>query len=54
MRLKITPGVDGKLTAVTDKVVVVNFDLDSNREERVFLYVSLIRHYDIIVWTLGM
>ena len=52
-RLKITPrqvtGVDGKLTAVTDEVIAVNLDLDSHREEKVFLYMSLIGHYDMIL-----
>jgi predicted aspartyl protease len=52
-RLKITPrsvtGVDGKLTAVTDEVVAVELDLDGHREERVFLYVSPIGHYDMIL-----
>jgi hypothetical protein len=42
-------GVDGKLTAVIDEVVAVNLDLDGYREEKVFLYISLIRHYDIIL-----
>jgi hypothetical protein len=41
--------VDRKLTAVTDEVVAIELDLDGHREERVFLYVSLIRHYDIIL-----
>ena len=52
-RLKITPrqvtGVDGKLTAVTDEVIAVNLDLDGHREEKVFLYMSLIGHYDMIL-----
>ena len=52
-RLKITPrsvtGVDGKLTAVTDEVVAVELDLDGHKEERVFLYVSPIGHYDMIL-----
>jgi hypothetical protein len=52
-RLKITPrqvtGVDGKLTAITDEVVAVNLDLDGHREEKVFLYVSPIGHYDMIL-----
>jgi hypothetical protein len=51
--LKITPcsviGVDGKLTAVTDKVVAIELDLDGHREERVFLYVSPIGHYNMIL-----
>jgi len=52
-RLKITPrqvtSVDGKLTAVIDEVIAVNLDLDGHREEKVFLYVSLIGHYDMIL-----
>jgi hypothetical protein len=52
-RLKITPrsvtGVDGKLTAVTDEVVAVDLDLDGHKEERVFLYLSPIGHYDMIL-----
>ena len=41
--------MDGKLTAVTDEVVAVELDLDGHREERAFLYVSLIGHYDMIL-----
>ena len=52
-RLKITLrqviGIDGKLTAVTDEVIAVNLDLDSHREEKVFLYMSSIGHYNIIL-----
>ena len=52
-RLKIVPrsvtGVDGKLTAVTDEVVAIELDLDGHEEERVFLYVSPIGHYDMIL-----
>jgi hypothetical protein len=51
--LKITPrsvtGVDGKLTAVTDEVAAIELDLDGHKEERVFLYVSPIGHYDMIL-----
>jgi hypothetical protein len=35
--------------AITDEVIAVNLDLDGYREEKVFLYVSLIRHYDMIL-----
>jgi hypothetical protein len=35
--------------AITDEVIAVNLDLDGYREEKVFLYVSLIRYYDIIL-----
>ena len=52
-RLKITLrqviGVDKKLTAVTDEVIAVNLDLNSHKEEKVFLYMSLIGHYDMIL-----
>ena len=41
--------IDRKLTAVTDEVIAVNLDLNSHREEKVFLYISLIGHYDIIL-----
>jgi hypothetical protein len=53
MRLKITlrqvTGVDRKLTAIIDEVVAINLDLDNYREEKVFLYISLIKYYDIIL-----
>jgi hypothetical protein len=52
-RLKITlrqvTGIDGKLTAITDEVIAVNLDLNNYREEKVFLYVSPIGHYDMIL-----
>jgi hypothetical protein len=35
--------------AIIDKVVAVNLDLDSYKKEKVFLYISLIRHYNIIL-----
>jgi hypothetical protein len=35
--------------AIIDEVIAINLDLDSYREEKVFLYVSLIRHYNIIL-----
>ena len=41
--------IDRKLTAVTDEVIAVNLDLNGYREEKVFLYVSLIGHYDMIL-----
>jgi hypothetical protein len=53
MRLKIIPrqvtGIDRKLTAIIDEVIAINLDLDSHREEKVFLYISLIRYYDTIL-----
>ena len=52
-RLKIISrqviSVDKKLTAVINEVIAVNLDLDSYREEKVFLYMSLIGHYDMIL-----
>jgi hypothetical protein len=35
--------------AIIDEVIAVNLDLDSYREEKVFLYMSLIRYYNIIL-----
>jgi hypothetical protein len=35
--------------AIIDEVIAVNLDLNSYREEKVFLYISLIRHYNIIL-----
>ena len=35
--------------AIIDEVIVINLDLDSYREEKVFLYISPIGHYDIIL-----
>ena len=35
--------------AITDEVIAVNLDLDGYREEKVFFYISLIRHYNIIL-----
>jgi len=52
-RLKITLrqviSIDKKLTAIIDEVIAVNLDLNSHREEKVFLYMSLIGHYDMIL-----
>jgi hypothetical protein len=53
MRLKIIPcqvtGIDRKLTAIINKVIAINLDLDGHRKEKVFLYISPIRHYNIIL-----
>jgi hypothetical protein len=38
-----------KLIAIIDKVIAINLNLDSYREEKVFLYMSPIRHYNIIL-----
>ena len=52
-RLRIDPrtvsGVDGHITAEINEVAVVRLDLDGYREERVFLYVAPIGHYDMIL-----
>ena len=52
-RLKIilrqVTGIDKKLTAIIDEVIAVNLDLNSYRKEKVFLYMSLIKYYDMIL-----
>ena len=52
-RLKIilrqVTGIDRKLTAIINEVIAVNLDLNSHRKEKVFLYMSLIGHYDMIL-----
>jgi len=35
--------------AIIDEVIAINLNLNSYREEMVFLYISLIRHYNIIL-----
>ena len=35
--------------AITDKVIVIELDLDRHEEERVFLYIVLISYYNIIL-----
>jgi hypothetical protein len=35
--------------AIIDEVIAINLDLDNYREEKVFLYMSLIGHYNIIL-----
>jgi hypothetical protein len=35
--------------AIIDKVIAINLDLDGYKEEKVFLYVLLIRYYNIIL-----
>jgi hypothetical protein len=35
--------------AIIDKVIAINLNLNSYRKEKVFLYVSPIRHYNIIL-----
>ena len=41
--------INKKLTAVINEVIAVNLDLNSHRKEKVFLYMSLIGHYDMIL-----
>ncbi|KAI0994838.1 hypothetical protein K3495_g13345 [Podosphaera aphanis] len=52
-RLKIKPreviGFDGKFASSVDEVAVVDIDLDGHRQSRVFLYISPIGHYDMIL-----
>ena len=52
-RLRINPrtvsGVDGHITAEINKVAIVRMHLDGYKERRVFLYVALIGHYDMIL-----
>jgi hypothetical protein len=35
--------------AIIDKVIAINLNLNNYKEEKVFLYVSLIRYYNIIL-----
>jgi hypothetical protein len=35
--------------AIIDEVIAINLNLNSYKEEKVFLYISLIRHYNIIL-----
>jgi hypothetical protein len=42
-------GVNGQVTAEINKVVIVYLDLDSYKERRVFLYITLISYYNIIL-----
>ena len=35
--------------AIINEVIAVNLDLNSYKKEKVFLYISLIGHYDIIL-----
>jgi hypothetical protein len=35
--------------AIINKVIAINLDLDGYKEEKVFLYISLIRYYNIIL-----
>jgi hypothetical protein len=35
--------------AIINKVIAINLNLDGYREEKVFLYISLIRYYNIIL-----
>jgi hypothetical protein len=35
--------------AIINKVIAINLNLDGYKEEKVFLYMSLIGHYNIIL-----
>jgi hypothetical protein len=35
--------------AIINKVIAINLNLDDYREEKVFLYISSIRYYNIIL-----
>jgi hypothetical protein len=35
--------------AIIDEVIAINLNLDNYKEEKVFLYMSLIRYYNIIL-----
>jgi hypothetical protein len=35
--------------AIIDEVIAINLNLDGYKEEKVFLYISPIRHYNIIL-----
>jgi hypothetical protein len=35
--------------AIINEVIAINLNLDSYKEEKVFLYILLIRHYNIIL-----
>jgi hypothetical protein len=52
-RVRIRPrrvsGVDGNVTDTVDEVVAVRLDLDGHREERVFMYLTRIGGYDMIL-----
>ena len=35
--------------AIIDKVIAINLNLNGYKEEKVFLYILLIKHYNIIL-----
>jgi hypothetical protein len=41
--------INSWVTAKINKVTIVHLDLDSYKKERVFLYITLISHYNIIL-----
>ena len=53
MRLRIQPrevlAFDGKVSASVDELAVVELDLEGHRESRVFMYITPIGHYDMIL-----
>ncbi|RKF84269.1 hypothetical protein GcM1_127001, partial [Golovinomyces cichoracearum] len=53
VRLKVNPrevvGFDGKIASSVNEVAVVDIDLDGHRQSKVFLYISQLGQYDIIL-----
>jgi hypothetical protein len=49
IRPRLVSGVDGSATDTVDEVVAVQLDLDGHREERVFMYLTRIGEYDMIL-----
>jgi hypothetical protein len=45
----MTFNIDGRVTAEINEVAIVHLDLDGYKEERVFLYIALISHYNMIL-----
>ena len=41
--------INKKLIIIINEVIIVNLDLNDYKEEKVFLYISLIKHYNMIL-----
>jgi hypothetical protein len=41
--------INGQVIAEINKVIIVHLDLNSYKKRRVFLYIALIGHYNIIL-----
>jgi hypothetical protein len=41
--------INSQVTAEINKVIIIYLDLNSYKEERVFLYITLIGYYNIIL-----